>query len=38
MIRLHLGNQAPAAISCILLDMRGTLLDSAPGVMDSAAR
>jgi phosphoglycolate phosphatase len=38
MIRLHLDNQAPAAVSCILFDMDGTLLDSAPGVMDSAAR
>jgi phosphoglycolate phosphatase len=38
MIRPHLGNQAPAAITCILFDMDGTLLDSAPGVMDSAAR
>jgi len=38
MIRPHLDNQAPAAITCILFDMDGTLLDSAPGVMDSAAR
>ncbi|MDV8149046.1 HAD hydrolase-like protein [Arthrobacter sp. B10-11] len=38
MIRLHLDNQASAAVSCILFDMDGTLLDSAPGVMDSAAR
>jgi phosphoglycolate phosphatase len=38
MIRPHLDNQAPAAITCVLFDMDGTLLDSAPGVMDSAAR
>ncbi|MBP1134709.1 phosphoglycolate phosphatase [Arthrobacter sp. PvP023] len=38
MIRPHRDNQAPAAITCILFDMDGTLLDSAPGVMDSAAR
>lgn len=38
MIRPRRDNQAPAAITCILFDMDGTLLDSAPGVMDSAAR
>ncbi len=38
MIRPLLLNQAPAVITCILFDMDGTLLDSAPGVMDSAAR
>jgi phosphoglycolate phosphatase len=38
MIRPLLFNQAPAAITCILFDMDGTLLDSAPGVLDSAAR
>jgi len=38
MIRPLLFNLAPAPISCVLFDMDGTLLDSAPGVMDSAAR
>jgi phosphoglycolate phosphatase len=38
MIRPNLDNKAFSAITCILFDMDGTLLDSAPGVIDSASR